>query len=296
MALIHVSRSGTNLGTFEEEKVREGLRTGEFIGTDLGWMEGMANWRPLSELETFRTAEPAPAAGAAPLPSAEGSTPAAPLEAASATTRSGLPWENRETLGFVPALIETVKMILTRPMDAFAIMKREGGFVDPLLYAVIIGVIGAVVAFFYSFLFQSIGVGASGGEGIGALFGSGAMSFGMLILTPFIIAIVLFIWSGLIHLSLMLVGGANQSYETTFRVVGYSNGSANVLQLVPFCGSWLSAVAGIVLNCIGLSKAHETDTWKGVVAVFLPLVVCCGGGLMFFFLVLGGAAAAASWR
>ena len=60
MATIHVSRSGANLGTFAEEKVREGLRTGEFIGTDLGWMEGMATWRPLSELEDFQTIPPPP--------------------------------------------------------------------------------------------------------------------------------------------------------------------------------------------------------------------------------------------
>ncbi len=65
MAMIHVSRSGAQLGVFEEEKVREGLRTGEFIGTDLGWMEGMATWRPLSELESFRTpAAPPSVAGA----------------------------------------------------------------------------------------------------------------------------------------------------------------------------------------------------------------------------------------
>ena len=58
MAMIHISRSGATLGIFEEEKVREGLRTGQFIGTDLGWMEGMPTWRPLSELESFRAPVP----------------------------------------------------------------------------------------------------------------------------------------------------------------------------------------------------------------------------------------------
>ena len=57
--MIHVSRSGATLGIFEEEKVREGLRTGQFIGTDLGWMEGMPTWRPLSELESFHCANAA---------------------------------------------------------------------------------------------------------------------------------------------------------------------------------------------------------------------------------------------
>jgi hypothetical protein len=53
MAMIHVNRSGQNLGIFDETRVREGLATGEFIGTDLGWQEGMPAWRPLSELESF---------------------------------------------------------------------------------------------------------------------------------------------------------------------------------------------------------------------------------------------------
>jgi len=48
MAMIHINRSGTSLGTFPEEDVREGLRTGRFIGTDLGWREGMASWQARS--------------------------------------------------------------------------------------------------------------------------------------------------------------------------------------------------------------------------------------------------------
>src|SRR3954464_1187232 len=106
MAMIHVSRSGQTLGVYEEEKVREGLRTGEFIGTDLGWMEGMPNWRPLSELESFYTVPP-PQAAVAPVAPPPPVTAVAPAtEPASA--RTGLPWENREGRGFVDALTETV--------------------------------------------------------------------------------------------------------------------------------------------------------------------------------------------
>ena len=49
MATIHITRGTTGLGTFSEEEVREGLRTGRFAGTDLGWREGMAQWQPLSQ-------------------------------------------------------------------------------------------------------------------------------------------------------------------------------------------------------------------------------------------------------
>ncbi len=49
MAMIHVNRGATSLGVFSEEEVREGLRTGRFAPTDIGWREGMANWQPLSQ-------------------------------------------------------------------------------------------------------------------------------------------------------------------------------------------------------------------------------------------------------
>ena len=41
MATFHINRGGTNLGTFSEDEVRDGLRSGKFFGTDLGWREGM---------------------------------------------------------------------------------------------------------------------------------------------------------------------------------------------------------------------------------------------------------------
>src|SRR5438067_1839497 len=68
MAMIHVNRGATSLGVFSEEEVREGLRTGRFAPTDIGWREGMANWQPLSQFAELAGATPAappPQTGAA---------------------------------------------------------------------------------------------------------------------------------------------------------------------------------------------------------------------------------------
>lgn len=289
MAIIHVSRSGATLGTFEEEKVREGLRTGEFIGTDLGWMEGMAAWRPLSELDDFRAAPPKVEV---PPPAAASAAP--PSEAVVAVPgRPGLPWEHREKLGWLNALLETIQVVLLRPMEAFSMMRRDGGLMDPLLYTLILGMVGAVVSFIFSFGMRSFGIGRE--NGIGALFGMGAASFFMLIMMPFIIVAFTFIAAGIFHLVLMLLSGAKQPFETTVRVVCYASGSANVLQLVPVCGGLLAMIYSIVLNCIGLARTHETDTWRAVVAVLSPVLLCCGGG--FLLMLMGGLAAmGANWH
>src|SRR2546428_7041441 len=53
MAMIHVNRGATSLGAFSDEEVREGLRTGRFAPSDIGWREGMATWQPLSQFTEF---------------------------------------------------------------------------------------------------------------------------------------------------------------------------------------------------------------------------------------------------
>ena len=40
----------------------------------------------------------------------------------------------------------------------------------------------------------------------------------------------------------MIVGGANQPFETTFRVLAFSQGSIGPLQMIPLCGGLISVV------------------------------------------------------
>src|SRR5207302_8961929 len=104
------------------------------------------------------------------------------------------------------------------------------------------------------------------------------------LLFPLFIVVVLFMGGAIVHLFLMIVGGANQSFATTFRVIAFSPGSTGPLQMIPICGGLIAGVWALVCNCIGLARAHETDTGRAVLAVFLPLIVCCGGGLLVAFM------------
>jgi hypothetical protein len=276
MAMIHVNRGATSLGAFSEEEVREGLRTGRFAPTDIGWREGMASWQPLSEFPELGAA--APAAPPAQTGAAAASESAAP--------RSGLPWDERQTKGLINAFIETLQMVLIRPVAAFTAMKHEGGLGEPLLYAIIGGTFGGVFAVTYNFAVRSF---ATFGERQGALahlFGGLGWIF-LLVLTPLFVVIGMFIVSAILHVCLMIVGGAKRSFETTFRVVCFAEGSASPLLVIPFCGGLITGIWKVVLYCIGLARAHETETGRAVIAVLLPLIVCCGGCLLLIFLALG---------
>jgi len=279
MAMIHVNRGTTSLGVFSEQEVREGLSAGRFAPTDIGWREGMATWQPLSEFPEF---------GGAAAPAVPPVQPGAAPTATTVAGRTGLPWEHRQERGFFNAFIETLTMVLTRPAEAFSVMKREGGLGEPLIYALIGGCVGGIVAALFSLGLHSIGLFADKNNSLAAMTGMG-IGFGTIILVPFGIVIVLFIWSGLAHLCLMIVGGANQPFETTFRVFAFSQGSTGPLQIIPFCGGVISGVWAIICNCIGLARAQETDTGRAVLAVFSPLIVCCGGlfVILFMFGALG---------
>jgi hypothetical protein len=265
MSDIQVNRGETKLGVFSEEEIKEGLRSGRFLPSDIAWRQGMANWVPLSEFPGIASTEVVASGGAA-------------------VAADGLPWERRQEFGFFPAFFETLKLVLLNPTLAFASMRREGGLGDPLLYALIGGSIGAAVGLVWQLFFSSVG---SLGERnpVAALIGTGVGAVICIVLVPLFLVLFLFIGAGILHLCLMLVGGANRSFETTFRVVSYSIGSTNPLAIVPFCGGMVAFFWNIVLECIGLAKAHETTTGKAVLAVLLPLIVCCGAVFLFWVVI-----------
>jgi hypothetical protein len=274
MATIHVARDGTNIGTFSTEEVQDGLRAGRFLPTDMGWEAGMPDWRPLSQMMAEKSA-------GTTLPVSVSSSPD------SAVPQGGLPWEHREQLGILKAYIDTVSLVLTKPADAFVLMKKEqGDLMGPLLFALIGGSLGMIVSFLFQIGLQSIGLMGGGQNAISSVFGMGIGIVLFIFLVPVLMVVGMFIGSGILHLCLMILGGAKKSFETTFRVVCFASGSTYLLSMIPICGGLIASVWNIVLECIGLARAHEIETGKAVMAVLLPIIVCCGG--MILIGVLGG--------
>jgi hypothetical protein len=196
-----------------------------------------------------------------------------------------LPWEDRDRIGFFPALFETVKLFVTSPTEAYARAKERGDYLSPLLFAVIIGWVMGIIGQLWNLLFQGAWLSMipadfrdqMGAMGMGA---SSAAGFVLgLILTPVIIVVVVFIWSGIVHLFLMMLGGHKQSasgFEGTFRAIAYAQ-TASLAQIIPIpvIGGLIALVWSIVLYVIGLVRMHRTSTGKAAGAVLLPIVLCC---------------------
>ena len=205
----------------------------------------------------------------------------APGEPPPGPTAPPLPWEDRQRLGFVNALVETIKLLVTAPGEAYRRAREKGDFLSPLLFAVVVGWVMAIVGQLWSLAFQSTWISLLPAElrdQIGPMLATSVIGFvATVILAPILVIVVLFIWSGIVHLCLMLVGGTGNStsgFEGTFRAISYAQ-VASLAQVVPLVGGLIGFVWGIVLQVVGLATLHKTSQGKAAAAVLIPIGLCC---------------------
>jgi hypothetical protein len=201
-----------------------------------------------------------------------------------------VPFEAREKHGgFFPALWETWKEACFSPNAFFEKVGRSEDTTSPLLFAVICGSVGIIIQQALNLALQSVMMGLLPSQQRGgAMFGMGfnvAISVGMMILAPLWVLLGLVIGTAIVHVGLMIFGGAKKGFNMTLRVVAYAM-AAQAFGVIPFCGAYIGGIWAIVLEIIGLAKAHETDTWRAVLAVFLPLIVCCGLGIVAYAFII----------
>ncbi len=211
-----------------------------------------------------------------PYPPAPGSSGAEPGPG----TLTPLPWE---TPGepFFDAFFETLKLFIIRPAEAFARMRRSGDLGRPILYAILLGWTGVIVSELYNLALRGMtwrlmpGMHQFGEmqrfQSTGLFV---ALTIFMMVLAPVLVLIGLFIWSGIVHLMLLILGGANAGFDATFRVMSYA-ATAQIAQIVPLCGGLAGGIWALVLEIIGIAEAHRISQGKAALAVLLPLVVCC---------------------
>ncbi len=265
-----------------------GLMNGQFFGSDLAWMEGMDEWRPLAELNLVEKAMARP-------PEVGALEPVLAPGLQAAGSRGNFPWETAGE-GWFGRWWQTTWGAIASPIRTFSAMPVTGGFGAPLLYyfvcAMLAGIIYGVVQALLTLVMS--GAGAAAGEGDAAALMAGSLACSVpltlamtLVASAIGVVIGAFVGGGIVHVCLMLLGAANRGYEGTVRAVCYSGGAINALSIVPILG-WLGAVFwGPVVYVIALKEAHKTEYWRVIIAVLLPLLVCCGAAIAVVFAVGG---------
>ena len=192
----------------------------------------------------------------------------------------------------VQSFVRATRGVLTRPVDFFRGMTRQGDFVNPILYALISYEIYALLSGLIGLFFggiASLGSGSAGEQAAGV-----ATSFGgfiaSLIVAPLVAALILFIMAGIKHLLvLLIVGSSNAGFEATLRIQSYTF-ATRIFWWIPILGALVGFFYGVYLSVVGIREVHATTTGKAALVVLVPVAV-----VLLLFAVLAAALGAFIW-
>jgi hypothetical protein len=207
-----------------------------------------------------------------------------------------LPWEERDRLGLVEALIQTIRLLVTDPSNAFSRLRADSDLTSPILFGLILSWVSVLLSQIWQLMFGGLVRSLfSQMHGFGGAFTpSGAAGvIGTLVVWPVIFVVGLFISAGILHLCLMIVGATTDSpngFEGTLKVVSYSQ-VAGVASVVPLAGGFLFAIWALILEVIGSAIVHRTTQGRALMGVLIPVLVCCT--CLVFAAVMFGAMIAA---
>ncbi|HEX7878357.1 MAG TPA: YIP1 family protein [Candidatus Eisenbacteria bacterium] len=202
-----------------------------------------------------------------------------------------IPWEEPGR-ALVNAFVDTITLLYSRCSEAFARMPLNSELLKPIIFAILVGMIGAVAETVYNSiwsmtiwkLFPWMDEQEHPGFGV---FGN----FVALFFMPLLIPMFLVIASAITHIMLILLGAGNRGWTATFRVSCYASASA-LCQVIPFVGGLASGIVGLIFATHGLAVVHGTSRGRALFAQLLPAAICCGvlslGLLVFGSAMLAG--------
>jgi len=140
--------------------------------------------------------------------------------------------------------------VVTSPSAFFREMPKTGGFVEPLIFMVIMGVISGLLQTIFSI--------------VGLHFGFMAMTVWSIILVPIYLIIGGFIGAAILFVIWMLLG-SKESYETAYRCGAYISvlmPIITVLGLIPYLGSAIGIALYVYFLVIASVEVHKIPSQK----------------------------------
>lgn len=209
-----------------------------------------------------------------PLPPDSGGAPSEPT-----IGEPRLPWEERDRLGLFEALVQTVRLLVTDPSNAFSRLSADGDLTSPMLFGIFITWVCMLFSQMWNlFISQSLrGLGDI--DGLGEIFRTPSLAeiIGSLVLWPILFVVIAFISAGILHVCLLLVGATDQSelgFEGTLKVYVYAT-VAWFAVIIPIAGGVVASLWQLVLLVLGFASVHRTTQGRSLVAVLIPTIVCC---------------------
>lgn len=163
---------------------------------------------------------------------------------------------------------QTAKKVLTSPPEFFREMPKTGGFVEPLVFMIAMGVVAGLLQAILSVLSFRVGAGA-------------AMGLASVIILPIMIGIFGFVGGGILFFIWKLTG-SQESYETAYRCgayIGVLTPISVLLPIVPYVGGAVSVLLMTFFLVTASVAVHNIPSGKAW------MVFGIIGGLLVFFSV-----------
>lgn len=163
---------------------------------------------------------------------------------------------------------QTAMNVLASPSEFFREMPKTGGFVEPLVFMIAMGVVAGLLQSILSVLRFQVGAGM-------------AMGLGSVIILPIMIGIFGFVGAAVLFLIWKLMG-SGESYETAYRCgayIGVLTPISVLLHLIPFVGAAASVLLMTFFLVTASVAVHDIPSRKAW------MVFGIIGGLLVFFSV-----------
>ena len=144
--------------------------------------------------------------------------------------------------------------VVTKPVEFFQGMPKTGGFLEPLVFTIIMGFIAGIIRAMLSF----IGLGLSAG------YGGGMSGFTMIIFMPIAAAIGSFIGGAILFVIWKLMG-SQEDYETAYRCGAYLMALAPItaiISVVPYAGGLINMFIYVFYLVTASIHVHNTPSQR----------------------------------
>jgi hypothetical protein len=210
------------------------------------------------------------------------------------------PWERRGEVGLLTGYWETWKSVMFSPDTFWERARPEGSLWDALAFSWIATAVSTLLSLPLQ-LIQGAGqlqqaldrmndLPPGVRETLASVAGGGVM-VGVALVGLLLFPVVFFIGAGIVHLSCMIFGKAQNGFTATARVVGYA-AAPTLLSFIP-CVNVLLVIYLIVLEVWGVAKLQRTTYgWAATVVIAPYVVLCCCGCSAVFASVMSAVEAA----
>ena len=172
------------------------------------------------------------------------------------------------------AMPQTAVNVITKPSEFFQGMPKTGGFLEPLVFAVIMVFVGGII----QALLKVVGFGPAAGYG-----GEIMSGFGAIIIMPIAVAIGSFIGAAILYVIWKLMG-SQENYETAYRCGAYLTALVPITAIIsaaPYAGGIINMVIYVFCFVMASIYVHNLPSQKawlvfGIIGVIFAIIGVSG--------------------